>query len=150
MIDNVAQIEKPKKVNIAIRLLIVSMIISFVSGYMKGMNKPNDHKEIVTDFPIQQLISSLLILSIIISITWFILHNVNTGKNWARIICSFIVSFGAAYFIFYISYYFKKDILDASIRTIQTVFDITAVTFLNSKEVLKWYEFKNIKSSPEL
>lgn len=52
MIDNVARIEKPKKVNIAIRLLIVSMIISFVSGYMKGMNKPNDHKEIVTDFPI--------------------------------------------------------------------------------------------------
>jgi type III secretory pathway component EscV len=100
MIDNLTpSIEKPKKVKMAIRLLILSMIISFVSGYLKGLNKPVDQHAVVTDFPIQLLISTLLILSIIISITWFILHNVNAGKNWARIICSFVVSFGASYFI---------------------------------------------------
>ncbi len=150
MIDNITPIAKPKKVVMAIRLLILSMTISFISGYLKGMNKPNEyHNTITSAFPTRQFISTLLLFLIIISITWFILYNVNAGKNWAQIICSFIVSLGVSYFILYISYYFKENIIHASIRTIQTVLDITAIAFLNSKEVLEWYKLKNIKSTPE-
>ncbi len=150
MADNLTHTEKPEKVKQAIWLLILSMTISFISGFMKGMAKQNEyHNSIGTPFPTRQFISTTLLFLIIISITWFILYNVNAGKNWARIICSFIVLLGASYFILYISYYFKENIIHASIRTIQTVLDITAIAFLNSKEVLEWYKLKNIKSTPE-
>lgn len=144
MLDNQSS-EKPKKVKTAIRLLILSMTISFIYGILNAATKPNEpHEPIGLPLATRHLISALLLFLIMIGITWFFLHNLNAGKNWARIICSFVVAFGALYFLIYISYYFEQNVLHASIRTIQTALDITAVTYLNSKEVVAWYNFKSI------
>jgi hypothetical protein len=145
MLDNLSSSEKPKKVKTAIRLLILSFTISFVYGILDAATKTNEpHEPIGLPLATRHLISALLLFLIMSGIIWFFLYNLNVGKNWARITCSFVVAFGAVYFLIYISYYFRQNVLHASIRTIQTVLDITAVTYLNSKEVIEWYKLKSI------
>jgi hypothetical protein len=147
MSDDLTIEAKPKKVKTAISLIILSLSLSFAYGIYKGITKPIEHHGAISaTSATRQLISALLLFVIMIAIVWFLLYHLNAGKNWARIFCSFVLALGIFYFLLYFSYYFKENIMHAIIRTIQTLLDVTVVIFLNSKEVLAWYNPKSIEN----
>jgi len=140
-------IEKPRKVRKAIILLIASILISFVSGIVKGITEPSKNNSTNLHDASKGLISALLLVLIFIGVTWFILYNVNSGRNWARIVCSFIAAFSAGYSTIYLPYYFSQSPIHAAVVAIENTLQIFAVVYLNDKSVIKWYENKSAKNN---
>ncbi|MEO8088077.1 MAG: hypothetical protein ABI763_14735 [Bacteroidota bacterium] len=146
--------QKPRKLKITIFLLMVVFISSvgygMTVGFIEEMAKKN--LKIKSDRPLDSIQFLILFLEIILYIGGpiFLLYKINSGKNWARTLYSFVTTLSIIYFFIYFKYYFTQNLTSGIISTIQAVMEFIALQLLYSKEVNKWYEFKSIKPQVEI
>ena len=120
---------KPKKVSVAIYLLISSSLIGSINSFM------------VFGFSIR--FKELVSLSVTFLMTAVLIYFINCRKNWARIILLVLFLVGIVVLPIRISKTFSVYPLIESIAIISTIFQAVAVILLFNRESNNWFNHTN-------
>jgi multidrug efflux pump subunit AcrB len=131
-------IEKPKKVINAVNLIKLTLVLGAINLII----------QIAFSGPFLRgglLAMTLLIFFVAISITIFLIYNLNRRKNWARIVFAIFTIIGTLIILAGISQLFTPFVIVGIIALTSTIIQLIAMIILFSKESNEW--FKTVKGN---
>ena len=123
-------IQKPKKVSIAINLLIASTILGFINSIMNDM---------ITETKNYSSVLGLITIILTLTIEIFFIYQINKGKKWARTTSLVLSILGALLFPFIIINIFKSSPIVGILSIVLTTLQIISLILIYSKEGNEWF-----------
>lgn len=123
-------IQKPKKVSIAINLLIASTILGFINSIMNDM---------ITETKNYSSVLGLITIILTLTIEIFFICQINKGKKWARTTSLVLSILGALLFPFIIINIFKSSPIVGILSIVLTILQIISLILIYSKEGNEWF-----------
>ncbi len=123
-------IQKPKKVSIAINLLIASTILGFINSIMNDM---------ITETKNYSSVLGLITIILTLTIEIFFIYQINKGKKWARTTSLVLSILGALLFPFIIINIFKSSPIVGILSIVLTILQIISLILIYSKEGNEWF-----------
>lgn len=123
--------DKPKKVQNAVRLLILSLILGFINSVIS---------EFYSEMKLFSSTEGLVTLILTYGILGFLIYYINERKNWARIVSIIMMGLGLLVFPFSLAQIFKENALNGTISLVSALIQIVAYIMLLSKESNLWFK----------
>lgn len=127
--------ERPKEVNLALKLLLTSLVTGALGGYLKPISLPENVPQI----------ASFEILVLILLFNGYIYYSLFLRRNWARILFIILTLAGLPLSVTQWPTTILATPLSGTVNIVTTLIQLVAVYLLLKKSSKNWFVNKNGK-----
>jgi len=125
--------QKPKKVSLAVNLLLISVILGVVNSVIS---------QIIGVPSVTSVVEAVFIQAMAIVLFGLLIFMISKGKKWAFMTYMILLALGLIGFLFTAAAIFAASVIEGSLSVIQAILQILAAIALCSSESRGWFNLK--------